>query len=71
MNLINSNNVVDLIRCMFQKPIFNIKTISSLTGISDATCRRYLSILEKEKIVYSDNKRKNKKYYYNLLDLLR
>lgn len=71
-DLINSNNVIDLIKAMFQKPIFNVKTISTLTGISDATCRRYLSILEKEKIIFSDNKMRNRKYYYyNLLDLLR
>jgi len=31
-----------------------------------------LSILEKEKVIYSDNKMRNRKYYYyNLLDLLR
>jgi len=72
MKLINSTNVVDLIKVMFQKPIFNVKTISSLTGIPDTTCRRYLSILEEEKIIFSDNKKRNRKYYYyNLLDLLR
>jgi Fic family protein len=72
MNLINSTNVVDLIKAMFQKPIFNVKTISSLTGIHDSTCRRYLSTLEEEKLIFSDNKMRNRKYYYyNLLDLLR
>lgn len=72
MNVINSTNVVDLIKCMFQRPIFDVKTISSLTGIPDTTCRRYLSTLEEGKIIYSDNKIRNKKYYYyNLLDLLR
>ena len=72
MNLINSTNVVDLIKAMFQKPIFNVKTISFLTGIHDSTCRRYLSTLEEEKVIFSDNKMRNRKYYYyNLLDLLR
>ena len=72
MKLINSTNVVDLIKAMFQKPIFNVKTISSLTGIHDSTCRRYLSTLEEEKVIFSDNKMRNRKYYYyNLLDLLR
>lgn len=72
MNLINSTNVVDLMKAMFQKPIFNVKTISTLTGIPDTTCRRYLSTLEDEKIIFSDNKMRNRKYYYyNLLDLLR
>ena len=72
MKLINSTNVVDLMKAMFQKPIFNVKTISALTGIPDTTCRRYLSTLEDEKIIFSDNKMRNRKYYYyNLLDLLR
>jgi len=72
MGLINSTNVVDLVKTMYQKPIFDVKTISSLTGIPDTTCRRYLSTLEEEKIIFSDNKMRNRKYYYyNLLDLLR
>ncbi|TDX43018.1 Fic family protein [Orenia marismortui] len=72
MSLINSTNVVDLIKSMFQRPIFDVKTISSIAGIPDTTCRRYLSILEEERIIYSDNKMRNRKYYYyNLLDLLR
>src|SRR6056297_2795212 len=69
MNLINSTNVVDLMKAMFQKPIFNVKTITTLTRIPDTTCRRYLSALEDEKIIFSDNKMRNRKYYYyNLLD---
>jgi Fic family protein len=55
MDLINSTNVVDLIKSMFQRPIFNVKTISSLAGVPDSTCRRYLSILEEEQIIYSDS----------------
>lgn len=51
MDLINSINVVDLMKAMFQKPIFNVKTISKLTGIPDKTCRRYLSTLEDEKVI--------------------
>ncbi len=49
MGLINSTNVVDLVKTMYQKPIFDVKTISSLTGIPDTTCRRYLSTLERRK----------------------
>ncbi|MEJ6951405.1 Fic family protein [Natronospora cellulosivora (SeqCode)] len=72
MALINSSNIINLIKAMFQRPIFNVKTITSLSGIADVTCRRYLSILEEERIIYSDNKKRNRKYYYyNLLDLLR
>lgn len=70
--LINSDRLIDLLRSMFIKPIFDVKTISSLAEIPDSTCRRYLTILEDEGIIYSDNRTRNRKYYYySLLDLLR
>lgn len=72
MNLISNNNIVKIIDILFKKPIFTVKVMSELTGISDATCRRYLKCLEDNKIIYSDDQIRNKKYYYyNLLDLLR
>lgn len=72
MKSVSNNNIVKIIDVMFKQPIFNTKTISSLTGIADTTCRRYLNLLEDKKIIYSDNKTRNKKYYYyGLLDLLR
>jgi Fic family protein len=72
IELVSSNNIVKLINVMYKHPIFNVKLISSLTGIPDVTCRRYLSILEENNMIYSDDKKRDKKYYYyNLLDLLR
>ncbi|RKD32292.1 Fic family protein [Thermohalobacter berrensis] len=72
MKLVKSNNIVKIINAMYQKPIFNVKTMVNITGISDTTCRRYLDELERNNIIFSDNKFRNRKYYYyNLLDLLR
>ncbi|EOC99377.1 Fic family protein [Caldisalinibacter kiritimatiensis] len=72
MKLVKSNNIIKIVNAMYQRPIFNVKTMVNMTGISDTTCRRYLEDLEKNNIIFSDNKIRNRKYYYyNLLDLLR
>ncbi|GGG17598.1 Fic family protein [Paenibacillus aceti] len=71
-SLINSSGIKKLIDAIFQKPIFTVHTISSTAEISEATCRRYLSVLEENKIIFSDGKQRSKTYYYyNLLDKLR
>ncbi|MEI7025354.1 Fic family protein [Paenibacillus sp. y28] len=71
-SLIHSSGVKKLIDAIYQKPIFTVYTISSTAEISEATCRRYLSILESNRIVFSDGKQRFKTYYYyNLLDKLR
>ncbi|MNW51008.1 Adenosine monophosphate-protein transferase SoFic [compost metagenome] len=71
-SLINSSGVKKLIDAIYQKPIFTVHTISSASDISEATCRRYLSILESNRIIFSDGKQRSKTYYYyNLLDKLR
>lgn len=71
-SLINSSGVKKLIDSVFQKPIFTVHSISSTAGLSEATCRRYLSILESQRIIFSDGRLRSKTYYYyNLLDKLR
>lgn len=57
---------------MFERPIFNAKLMSEMTGINITTVRRYLNQLEDKKVIFSDNKARNKKYYYyDLLELIR
>ena len=57
---------------MFERPIFNAKLMSEMTGIKITTIRRYLNQLEDKKVIFSDNKARNKKYYYyDLLELIR
>lgn len=71
-SLINSSNVITLIDTMFQKPIFTVKSIAILTGLTEQTCRRYLQTLEEHRLIFSDDrKRSTTYYYYNLLDKLR
>lgn len=71
-SFINSSGVKKLIDAIYQKPIFTVQTISSTADISEATCRRYLTILESQRILFSNGKQRSKTYYYyNLLDKLR
>ncbi|MDP4099440.1 Fic family protein [Paenibacillus sp. P96] len=71
-SLINSSGVKKLIDAIFQKPIFTVHSIASAAEISEATCRRYLSILEANRIIFSDGRQRSKTYYYySLLDQLR
>jgi Fic family protein len=71
-SLINSSGITKLIDAMYQKPIFTVRSISKTAEISEMTCRRYLSILEQNRVIFSDGKQRSKTYYYyNLLDKLR
>ncbi|MEX2462560.1 MAG: Fic/DOC family N-terminal domain-containing protein [Paenibacillaceae bacterium] len=71
-SLINSSGIKKLIDAIFQKPIFTVASISSTADLPEATCRRYLSVLEGQKVIFSDSKQRSKTYYYyNLLDKLR
>lgn len=71
-SLINSSGVKKLVDAFYQKPVFTVHSIASAAEIPEATCRRYLSILESNRIIFSDGKMRSKTYYYyNLLDKLR
>ena len=67
-----NKNVKKIIVVMFMYPVFTVKLIAELSGISRSTCRRYLDILEQEGLIFSDDHRYGKIYYdCNLLDKLR
>jgi Fic family protein len=71
-HVIKSNKIIDIIDMLYGKPICTAKNIAEFTGIPIRTCRKYLNILEDEKIIYSDQKIRNKIYYnYDLLNLIR
>lgn len=70
--LINNNKLIDIINIMFEKPIFTKKTILERVDIPSSTLGVYLNKLEEEKLIYSDGKVRNKKYYfYDLINILR
>lgn len=70
--MINSSNISEIITLIFDMPIFRTKSLSRKTTISDATIRRYLNILEKNNVIFSNQQQRNKTYYfYDLLNLIR
>ncbi len=71
-DLARSSNIVDIVNVLYQHPVTSAKQIAELTNLPKTTINRYLNLLIQEKILYTDNKRKNRTYYYyDLLDILR
>ncbi|MCP1322071.1 Fic family protein [Bacillus sp. S0628] len=69
---VTNDNVQKIVDIMFMYPVFTVKLMVELSGISRSTCRRYLDILEQEDLIFSNERRYRKTYYYyNLLDRLR
>lgn len=67
-----SAHMVDIMNLLYKYPIVNAKRITEKTGIPATSVQRYLSILTDEKILYSDNKKRNRTYYYpELLSIIR
>ena len=67
-----SSHMVDVMNILYQHPIISGKAMAKLTGIPPTSVNRYLGMLVEEKILYTDNKKKNRTFYYcDLLDILR
>lgn len=70
--LARSSNIIDIINTLYLYPIVTAKQISEVTEIPITSVSRYLSILVENNILFSDNKSRNRTYYYyELLDILR
>lgn len=64
--------IVDLINGLYKYPISSTKELAEVTGIPQSSLNRYLGQLVDSRILYSNNKRKNRTYfYYDLLDIIR
>ena len=71
-NLARSSKIVDVINVLYQHPVTSGAQIAKLTDVPQTSVNRYLNLLVQKKILYTDNKRKNRTYYYyDLLDILR
>lgn len=67
-----SSKIVDIMNALFQYPVATAKQIAGVTGISLSTVSRCLGTLAGNHILYSDNKKRNRTYYYyELLAILR
>lgn len=71
-SLVRTGNMPTLINLLYRYPVINAATIMRKSEIPSATVNRYLNILTEAKILYSDGKSRNRKYYYyDLLNILR
>ena len=67
-----SANMVDIINALYQYPIPPAKQIASVTNIPMTSVNRYLGQLVENKILFTDNKSRNRTFfYYDLLEILR
>ena len=70
--LARSSNVVDVVNVLYKYPIITGKQIAEITHIPQTSINRYLSMFVDSKILYTDNKSRNRTYfYYDLLESLR
>lgn len=70
--LARSAGMVDVIDALFKNPITNAKQIAAETKTPPTSVNRFLGLLVENGILFSDNKPRNRMYYYYaLLDLLR
>lgn len=71
-DMARSSNMVEIINAIYKNPITTAKQISIETNIPMTSINRYLSQLVEHKILFTDNKSRNRTfYYYDLLDILR
>ena len=71
-DMARSSNMVDIINALYQYPITTAKQIAGITKIPMTSVNRYLSQLLDSKIIYSDQKSRNRKFFcIDLLDILR
>jgi len=48
---------------IFQHPVFTVKMIEEITGLSNNTTRSYINDLESHNLIYANNKSRNRTYY--------
>ena len=70
--LVKNNSIVDIIDCIYRHPILSTAIVESETKIPIATINRYMNILVENQFLFTDGKRRNKKFFcYELLDVLK
>lgn len=70
--LARSSNIVEIMNALYQYPVTTGKQLAEITHVPQTSVNRYLSLLVDSKILYTDNKSRNRTFfYYDLLDILR
>lgn len=70
--VIKSNKVVDIINLLYKYPAISTSIVVEEADIPPVTATRYLNALAESKIIFSDNRPKNRTYYYyGVLEIIR
>jgi len=70
--LARSNQINELVNLLYKYPIINTVTVAKETKIPPASINRYLNLLAENGILYTDNKSRNRTFfYYDLMNILR
>ena len=70
--LVRSSGIQAVIDIIFEYPIFTSNTIKERLEIASATLNGYLKLLVDAKIIYSDGRLRNRKYFfYDLINIIR
>lgn len=71
-SLVRSSSIQEVIDILFLYPIFTTKLIREKLSIAPATLNGYLKRLVDARIIYTDGKSRNRKYFfYDLINILR
>lgn len=71
-DMVRSSNMVDVVNALYKNPITTAKQVAETTGIPMTSVNRYLGQLVDNKILFTDNKSRNRTFfYYDLLEILR
>lgn len=69
---INSPRYDSIIECLFTHPVLTSSYLADKLGVSSGQAKRYLNILEEKKILFGDDKLRNRSYFFmELLELAR
>lgn len=70
--MINSSNIGSVVEVIYRHPVLDAETVVKETELSLATTNRYMNLLVENGILYTDGKKRNRKFFcYDLLSLLR
>lgn len=69
--IINSSKCDRIVESLFKNPITNSKKISKDIGVTEGQARRYLNLLEENDVLYVNDRRRYKVYFfYRYIELL-
>ena len=69
---INSPKYDDIIHCLFTNPVLTSAYLANKLSVSSGQAKRYLNILDEKQILFGDDKKRNRSYYFvELLELAR